>query len=147
MSRRLLLVAAFILGLAFGPADARAQRVDIYGWFGTDAVLPTPTATDFVAGASGTDQITVLVWPNSGGKNWLFYVAATSPTMGGGKPITTLQWRSSDVPTWTPISQTGQLAYTGRGVEFVTIEFRSTLDWAIDKPGDYVADLQFGARF
>lgn len=133
-------------------ALARAGRAQVtLTVTGGPATFPAPTGTDYdagylddpagiafqlgVAGAAATRTTTVSI-------------RATTPTLGGGKPVGDLEWRRADLPTWNPMT-VGDAVVESRPVRKNqlndpwgnTVFLRMRLTWANDAPATYTTGV------
>lgn len=146
MSRSALFRAAALAAtaLAMGTtAPRRAAAQSVWTVPGTVAIQ-TPTASDFMAGFSAEESMTLMVL-SSGKRPWRLYVRAASPDMGGsGKPSSDVLWRTPDSGSWAPLSTGFVQIAEGRGFTFITVSFRVRLQWDTDEPGAYDTPVEFG---
>lgn len=103
--------------------------------------FPSPTPDDFAAGWIEHGPVTLNIRPR-GNRNrpWVVCMRADSPEMGGGKPVSDLEYRRSDQATWTAMSTGDQTLAQGDRGERVSLEFRIRLDSSTDPAGSYRAD-------
>ena len=146
-------IATLVAALAFAatPAAAQNPRTDLTVAGGT-ITFPAPTANDYVAGfVNSTTGATFTVDASAGNQSHTTTVSirATSASLGGGKVIGDLQWRRSDLPTWTSITATNaqveQRVQVRNGLNDPwsnTIFFRLLLNWTTDAPSTYSANYQ-----
>lgn len=146
---------ALVLGaLALVAAPSAAQgnpRTDLTLAGGT-ITFPAPTANDYAAGfVNSTSGVTFTVDATNGNQSHTttILIRATSPSLGGGKVIGDLQWRRSDLTTWTSIaptdSQVEQRVQVRNGLNDPwsnTIFFRLLLNWTTDGPATYSASYE-----
>lgn len=141
----------FALALAAKPAAAQNPRTDLTVAGGT-ITFPAPTANDYVAGfVNSTTGATFTVDASGGNQSHTTTVSirATSASLGGGKAIGDLEWRRSDLATWTSITATNaqveQRVQVRNGLNDPwsnTIFFRLLLNWTTDAPATYSANYQ-----
>ena len=111
-----------------------------------NVVIDPPAAGEFLSGWSATGDMTLIVFA-FGRARWRLDVRAAAPTMGGaGKPVQDVYWRTDASSAWIPLTTDYVEIASGRGVTFVSLQFRSRLDWTEDQPGSYTAPLQFAFR-
>lgn len=115
----------------------------------TSITIATPTATDYAAGfkesAIGT---TYTVDARSGGSRTVSVrIRAGCSDLGNSKPLSELQWRRADLPTWTSITNSDVLVeqrvqvFNGANDPWTnTIYYRVLLFWATDEPNSYQCD-------
>jgi len=146
---------ALVLGaLALAAATAAAQgnpRTALTLAGGT-ITFPAPTANDYVAGfVNSSSGVTFTVDATTGNQSHTttILIHATSASLGGGKVIGDLQWRRSDLTTWTSIApaaaQVEQRVQVRNGLNDPwsnTIFFRLLLNWTTDAPATYTAAYQ-----
>jgi hypothetical protein len=77
-------------------------------------------------------------------------IRASGPTMGGSKAVSDLQWRRTDLGTWTGLTTTDAVVESRpiarNGVNDAwsnTVLFRSLLNWGTDVPATYTATIIF----
>lgn len=143
-----LLVA---LTIAASPAAAQNPRTTL-ALAGATITIPAPTANDYLAGfANSTTGVTFTVNATGGNQSHttIVTIRTTSGSLGGGKPIGDLQWRRSDLATWTSITNTDteveQRVQVRNGLNDPwsnTIFFRMVLDWTTDAPRTYTANTR-----
>jgi hypothetical protein len=147
-------LALVFIALAVGASPSTAQgnpRTDLTLAGGTIS-FPAPTANDYVAGfVNSTSGVTFTVDASAGNQSHTttILIRATSASLGGGKLIGDLQWRRSDLTTWTSISPTDaqveQRVQVRNGLNDPwsnTIFFRLLLNWTTDAPATYSANYQ-----
>lgn len=152
MGRRLgsypaLVVTAMTLVALMTPAPAHAQSCQVSS--GRYVVrlqpgllaFPTPTPDDFAAGWIEHGPVVLNIRPRgSRNRPWSVCMRAESPSMGGGKPVSDLEYREEGQSTWTAMTTGDQLLAQGDRGRNVNIRFRIRLDEAIDAAGLYRAD-------
>lgn len=103
--------------------------------------FPSPTLDEFAAGWIEHGPVELNVRPRgSRNRPWVVCLRADSPDMGGGKPISDLQFRQDDQATWTAMAMGDQPLAEGFRGERITLQFRIRLDEATDPAGTYRAD-------
>ena len=112
--------------------------------------FPAPTATDYINGYvnSATGVKFTVDATSSGGGPVVTTIAirSTSANLGGGKILSDLRWRRSDLVAWNQIT-TGDVTVEARTQTFNgandpwnnTIFFRMILTWTTDAPATYSA--------
>jgi len=139
---RVIIVSLAIL--LFVPSAAwAAQSISI-----NDITVGPATADDFVAGGIYVHAQPIF-WQSD--EPWRITVRSLDPNLGISddgtyiKPLSDLVWKMSDDVTWTPITQEEQeIDWSSETVEGVIyIDFVLTLDWLMDIPGNYGAELVF----
>lgn len=108
----------------------------------------TPQYIDFDAGYVEAASMVVSVRPrrNQSGP-WELRIQSENPDMGGyGKPVGDILWRRAGSTTWTSLATTPQVILQGSGPREVTLFFRLRLDYALDPPSSYSADVAVFAR-
>ena len=138
--------------LALGAASAGAQNPKSVMTLTSTVVFPAPTANDYAAGfVNSTAGVTFTVDATVGIEphTTTVLIRSLSANLGAGKVLGDLQWRRSDLATWTSISvanvQVEQRAQVRNGLNDPwsnTIFFRMLLNWATDPPGTYSANYQ-----
>jgi hypothetical protein len=147
-------IAPMLGALALAASTAGAQgnpKTDLTLAGGT-ITFPAPTANDYVAGfVNSTSGVTFTVDVTNGNQSHTttILIRATSASLGGGKAIGDLQWRRSDLTTWTSISPTDdqveQRVQVRNGLNDPwsnTVFFRLLLNWTADAPATYSANYQ-----
>jgi hypothetical protein len=119
---------------------------------GATIIFPTPSASDYTAGfINSTTGVTFTVDATNGSvpHTTTILIRATSAALGGGKVIGDLQWRRSDLTTWTSITATNaqvEQRLQTRGILndpwSNTIFFRMLLNLATDPPATYSANYE-----
>jgi hypothetical protein len=145
---------AVSLALAFGSSRSLAQppnatRLTIT----TNTVtFDPPTVDDYARGfVTGATGITFTVDVTSAGgrmRTGVVSIRATAATVGGGKPVSDVQWRRSDQPTWNSLTLTNadveghQMSNTINNPWSNAIVFRILVSWRTDPPATYTADIE-----
>jgi hypothetical protein len=117
---------------------------------GAVITFPAPTAADFIAGfVNSATGVAFTVNATAGNQSHTTTVAirSSSANLGGGKVLADLQWRRSDLATWTSITTTNvqveQRVVVRNGANDPwtnTIFFRMILTWTTDAPATYSAN-------
>lgn len=146
----LALAAGALLALLAAPVSAQGPPADkgkLDVTLATTAIVfPTPAIIDYDAGWVEQGGVTISIQSRPPTEAWELRVRAGTVTMGGaGKPITDILWRPDGSGVWTPLTTTDELVMQGTGDLDLTLYFRVRLDWALDTPADYGADLTFSA--
>jgi hypothetical protein len=157
LRRRCLIVAhgvGVFLTLGFGSSRSFAQaapatRLTITA---NTVTFAPPTVDDYAAGfVTGAAGITYTLDVTAvGGKvrTATVSIRATSATIGGGKPVSDVQWRRSDQPTWNSLTLTNapveaRLMDKGTNNPWSNaIVFRILVGWRTDPPATYTADIE-----
>jgi hypothetical protein len=145
-----LFAVALSAGLAFGaqPAAAQTTRLTLTG---TAITIATPVAADYAAGwkASATGVGYTVDAISGGSRTAKVLIRAGCSDLGSGKPLADLQWRRSDLGTWTSITNSDVLveqrvmATNGANDPWTnTIFVRMVLNWATDEPNPYFCDMK-----
>lgn len=141
------------IGLALALAEPGAAQVDIT-LTGAPNVFPAPTVADYDAGVvSNPTGITFTINVSGGAaanRTTIVSVRSSAASLGGGKPLSDLQWRRADLATWNTMTTT-DATIESRPVRknnlndpwSNTVFFRMLLSWTGDLPGTYSAGLVF----
>ena len=141
---------AISLALALCALPLAAQRTSLTLAGGTVTFAP-PTANDYDAGfINSPTGVTFTVDALTGTiRTTTISIRSTSASLGSGKPIGELQWRRSDLATWTAMTLTDAQVEQRVVVRSVsndpwsnTIFFRMLLNWTTDGPALYQANYQ-----
>jgi hypothetical protein len=141
---------AILAALVLVASPLRAQKTSLTVTGGT-ITFPAPTAADYIAGfVNSTTGATFTVNSLSGvTRTTTVSIRSTSPNLGNGKLIGDLQWRRSDLATWSSItltdSQVEQRIVINKGLNDPwsnTVFFRMVLNWTSDAPTTYTANYQ-----
>lgn len=138
--------------LALAAISAGAQNPkSVLALTGT-VVFPAPTANDYAAGyVNSTAGVTFSVDATQGTEphTTIILIRSLSTTLGGGKLIGDLEWRRSDLATWTSLSLTNVEVERRPQTRSIlndpwsnTVFFRMRLNWTTDPPGTYSANYQ-----
>lgn len=145
VSTRLAISGSIAMALFASPLAAQKTILTLTG--GT-ITFPAPTATDYINGYvnSSTGVIFTVGAQNGVTRTTTVSIRTTSVNLGGGKSIADLQWRRSDLVTWSSISltdtQVEQRIVIWKALNDPwtnTIFFRMNLNWATDAPATYSA--------
>lgn len=138
--------------LAMGAVSADAQNPKTVLTLTSTVVFPAPTANDYAAGfVNSTAGATFTVDATLGNEahTTTVLIRSLSANLGGSKALADLQWRRSDLATWTSISvanveveQRPQVRNILNDPWSNTIFFRMLLNWTTDPPGTYGANYQ-----
>ena len=144
------LLAALLLAL---PPYVGAQvRLTLSG---APLVFPAPAVTDydagFVAAPTGVGfTVDVLSGNRRTSRTTIVSLRSSSASLGGGKPVSDLQWRRADLATWNAMTTTDATVESRQVVRNTlndpwsnTVFFRVLLSWTGDPPGTYSAGLVF----
>jgi hypothetical protein len=108
--------------------------------------FPTPGIAEFDLGHVDQSGVTVAVRPRPNKGPWELRIRADAPDMGGyGKPVSDILWRPEGSSTWRPLSTTDDVVIQGQSDQDVVIYFRLLLDWTLDEPNTYSANIVFTA--
>ena len=142
--------AAIAIALVAAASPLAAQKTSLTVTGGT-ITFPAPTAADYIAGfVNSTTGVTFTINSTNGvPRTTTVSIRSTSASLGNGKVLGDLQWRRSDLATWSSITQTNaqveQRIVINKGLNDPwsnTIFFRMKLAWATDAPGTYAANYQ-----
>ena len=149
-------VRSLVLAGLLAPAGLRAQAVRHELTLSAVTVtFPTPTEANYDAGlVAASTSVTFTVDSRNGPTNVLrtsiVSISATGGTMGGTKSVGDLQWRRTDLGTWTGLSTTPVMVQQRPIQRNVlndtwsnTVLFRTLLSWASDVPATYSATIVF----
>lgn len=141
----LLVLPQAAMGQGRRPGTGRARvRVSLSQ---TVFTFPAPGVADFDAGWVDGAGLVVSVLPRRNQGPWELRIRAAGPDMGGyGKPVSDVLWRTAGSSSWTPLAGTDQAVIQGTGDQTVILFLRLRLDYAMDEPGAYTADLSFYAE-
>lgn len=156
IARGLFVSAEIVFAVTLAASSAAAQRepgpdtrVTVTGAVIT---FPTPTTADYNQGfVNSTSGVRVIVEATKGNQSHTTTISirSTATTLGGGKPLSDLQWRREDLAEWIPISLVDTPVESRIQVRnrlndpwTKTIFFRILLDWAHDPAATYFADYQ-----
>ncbi len=138
--------------LPFAAVAAEAQNPKTVLTLTSTVVFPAPTANDYAAGfVNSTTGVTFTVDATVGAQphTTTILIRSLSATLGGSKVIGDLQWRRSDLATWTSISVANAQVEQRPQVKDVlndpwsnTIFFRMLLNWTTDPPATYSCNYQ-----
>ena len=104
-------------------------------------VFPTPSLDDFVTGWVEHGPVELNIQPRGKqNRGWVVCLRADSADMGGGKPISDLQYRPDGQAAWTSVSLGDQPLAQGERGRRIAIQFRILLDESTDPAGLYSAD-------
>jgi hypothetical protein len=141
---------AISLALALCALPLAAQRTTLSLAGGT-VTFAAPTAADYDAGFTNSPTgVTFTVDAQTGTiRTTTISIRSTSASLGSGKPIGELQWRRSDLATWTAMTLIDAQVEQRVVVRSVsndpwsnTIFFRMLLNWTTDGPAIYQANYQ-----
>jgi len=141
---------AISLALALYAFPLAAQRTNLTLAGGT-VTFAAPTAADYDAGfIDSPTGVTFTVDAQTGTlRTTTISIRSTSASLGSGKVLGELQWRRSDLATWSSLTLTDAQVEQRVVVRNVsndpwgnTIFFRMLLNWTADGPATYSADYQ-----
>lgn len=141
---------AISLALALCALPLAAQRTNLTLAGGT-VTFAAPTAADYDAGfIDSPTGVTFTVDAQTGTlRTTTISIRSTSASLGSGKVIGELQWRRSDLATWSSITLTDAQVEQRVVIRNVsndpwsnTIFFRMLLSWTSDGPAIYQANYQ-----
>lgn len=146
------LLAAVGVGL---PRSGQAQVSITLSGAGTPNVFPAATLAMFNAGVNDNPTgigftVNVTGGSTATDRTSIVSIRASSATLGGGKALSDLQWRRSDLVTWNPVTM-ADVMIESRTVRRNgtndpwnnTVFFRMLLNWATDAPATYSTGLIF----
>ena len=142
--------AAIAIALVAAASPLVAQKTSLTVTGGT-ITFPAPTAADYIAGfVNSTTGVTFTINSTNGvQRTTTVSIRSTSASLGNGKVLGDLQWRRSDLATWSPITQTNaqveQRIVVNKGLNDPwsnTVFFRMLLNWTSDAPATYAANYQ-----
>jgi len=118
---------------------------------GGPATFPAPTVTDYDAGYVANPAGLAFQLGIAGAaanRTTTVSIRASSGTLGGGKPVSDLEWRRADLGTWNQMS-VSDAVIESRPVRKNTLNdpwgntvfLRMRLTWANDAPATYTTDL------
>lgn len=147
MIRRALVGFAALCAVAV-PAAGQQTRLTLGGFSGN---FGNNTVAGFDNGFqdSGNMSFTMARISGAVARRVTLYIRASNATLGGGKPLSDLQWRLT-TGTFAAITTTDQ--YVTEGVLPATgsptsitgnVQFRFLLDWADDAPAVYSTPVVF----
>lgn len=121
----------------------------------TPNVFPAPTVADYDGGLVLAPTGILFTVDVTGGspattRTSIVSIRSSSASLGGGKPLSDLEWRRADLATWTPMTTT-DATIESRPVRrnalndpwSNTVFFRIRLNWTTDPPATYSAGLVF----
>jgi|SRR6185436_18767779 len=142
--------AAIAIALVAAASPLAAQKTSLTVTGGT-ITFPAPTAADYIAGfVNSTTGVTFTINSTNGvPRTTTVSIRSTSASLGNGKVLGDLQWRRSDLATWSSITQTNaqveQRIVINKGLNDPwsnTVFFRMLLNWTSDAPATYTANYQ-----
>ena len=142
--------AAIAIALVAAASPLAAQKTSLTVTGGT-ITFPAPTAADYIAGfVNSTTGVTFTINSTNGvPRTTTVSIRSTSASLGNGKVLGDLQWRRSDLATWSSITQTNaqveQRIVVNKGLNDPwsnTVFFRMLLNWTSDAPATYTANYQ-----
>lgn len=147
------LVLAATLALLAGMAHPAAGQVALT-LSQTPNAFPAPTPADYDAGVvvnpAGVGFRLNVSGPANVSRTTTVALRAASPTLGGGKALSDLEWRRADLATWTAMTTT-DATVESRTVHKNQLNdpwsnevfLRVRLGWTTDGPGTYSTGLAF----
>jgi hypothetical protein len=141
------------IGLALSLAIPGRAQVSLT-LSGAPAVFPAAVVTDYVNGVvddpTGITFTLLITGGPSQNRTTIVSVRSSSASLGGGKPLSDLQWRRADLAAWNAMT-TADATIESRPVKKNTLNdpwsntvfFRMLLSWTGDPPGTYSAGLVF----
>ena len=139
--------AALLFATVIAASSAAAQNPRTTLGLAGAITFPAPTANDYLAGfVNSTTGVTFTINATTGDQphTTTVLINTTSASLGGGKAIGDLQWRRSDLATWTSITNTNTQVEQRVQVRNAlndpwsnTIFFRILLNWVTDVPQTY----------
>ena len=151
MTARRLLWSAALAALALPVVAGRAPAQIALTITGGPATFPAPTVTDYDAGYVANPAGLAFQLGIAGAatnRTTTVSIRASSATLGGGKPVSDLEWRRADLGTWNQMS-VSDAVIESRPVRKNTLNdpwgntvfLRMRLTWANDAPATYTTDL------
>jgi hypothetical protein len=141
-----------VIGAGLGLASPGRAQMSLT-LTGAPNVFPAPSVTDYNAGViNNPTGITFTV--NTAGPatshTTIVSIRSSTPSLGGGKVLSDLQWRRADLATWNAMT-TADATIESRPVRknqlndpwSNTVLFRMLLSWTGDPPATYSAGLVF----
>ncbi len=107
--------------------------------------FPAPGLADFDAGYVDSQAIRVQVRNNGPRRPWTLCIRSDDSAMDNGKNIGDLQWQLEGSSTWTPLSTSDHFVAQDNRNRNLMLRFRILLDFAVDTPGLYQADMTWSA--
>jgi hypothetical protein len=155
-ARSLLISVEISLALTLTASAGIAQRDPLLetriALTGARIVFPIPTVQDYNQGfVAATDGVRFVVNAIKGNQSHttMISIRSIAATIGGGKPLSDIQWRRSDLSNWNSLSivntevETRIQVRNGLNDPWTnTIFFRILLNWADTPPAQYFADYQ-----
>lgn len=141
---------AIALALALYASPLAAQRTILTVAGGT-ITFAAPTAADYDAGfIDSPTGATFTINAQTGlSRTTVISIRSTSASLGSGKVLGDLQWRRSDLATWSSLTLTDAQVEQRIVVRNAlndpwsnTIFFRMLLSWTSDGPATYSGDYQ-----
>lgn len=142
----LLTIAAVALAFRLAPAQVSLTVT------GAPVAIPAPVLADYNAGfvidPTGLAWTVNITGGASTNRTSIISIRSTSANFGGGKALSDLEWRRSDLAAWN--SMTGvDVTIESRPIKkngindpwSNSIFFRSLLSWTADPPGAHTANL------
>lgn len=142
--------AAVSLALVLFASPLAAQKTSLTLASGA-VTFPAPTAADFINGyVDAPTGVTFTINSVNGvERTTTVSIRSISANLGGGKAIADLEWRRSDLATWSSITltdaQVEQRIVINKGLNDPwsnTIFFRMLLNWTTDAPATYSGTYQ-----
>ncbi|MEN8145063.1 MAG: hypothetical protein ABFS14_08950, partial [Gemmatimonadota bacterium] len=107
--------------------------------------FPAPGLADFDAGYIDSPPFRVQINNRGPRRPWTVCIRSDDASMGGSKNISDLQWQLEGTSAWTPLSLSDQFVAQGNRNVNLRLRFRVLLDFAVDTPGVYQADMTWSA--
>jgi hypothetical protein len=146
--------AAWLLAVSTAGASIADAQTVVQLTFGGSTSFGAPTAADYTAGTLETAtplsfQVQTTSEP-SGSFTTHLAIRSASSSLGGGKPVSHMEWRRGDDSQWRALT-TNDVTVESRTVAGDplghtwdnTIYFRVALQWSGDRPGTYAGNLIF----
>lgn len=151
MTRQAVLLSAVVMLLGLRSTAAAQGRITLTAT-GGPVTFPAPTAADYDAGFVLAAAPLAFTVDASGGpatqRTATVSVQATTPFLGGTKPVADLQWRRADLGTWNPLTvgstgiESHPMVRNGLNDPWSnSVYFRMNLGWASDGPGTYTTGV------
>ncbi|MEE9208168.1 MAG: hypothetical protein V3U67_07330 [Gemmatimonadota bacterium] len=107
--------------------------------------FPTPGLAAFDAGFIDSPPFRVQVRNDGPRTPWTLCIRSDDSTLGNGKNISDLQWQLDGTSTWTSFTTSDQFVAQDDRNRNLSLRFRVLLDFAVDTPGLYQADMTWSA--
>jgi len=147
-ARRLLLAAALAAALGGRAASAQVQLTVGGGPVNFSAPTVTDYTNGFVLDATPLSYTVNIQADLNTQRTSIIEISSTSANLGGGKALSDLQWRRSDLGTWNALT-TSPATVESRPIRNGTLNdpwsnsvvFRLLLSWTADGPATHTANI------